>query len=292
MAQGPRAGPCRQGPRRRRGPLNERTSEGVRTRALRALATPDPGGKALAARRLADDWRAGQLRLEATAPPPPDRPARPPRPSLAPPADMPRRRLGGAAGRRALLHAVAHIEFNAIDLALDLVARFAARLPETLDRTQFVTDWLGVADDEARHFAMVCGRLSEIGCAYGDLPAHNGLWDAAYRTRRDVAERLAIAPMVLEARGLDVTPGMIARLETAGDDESADVLKVILSEEVGHVAAGVRWFKAVCAARGVEAGPYFRHLVGTRFAGSLKPPFNETARAEAGFEAAFYRDAA
>lgn len=263
-------------------------ADGVIVGALSALATPDPAAKAEAARALAARWRAGELAIEPDAPPPPDRPARPPRPALAAPGEMPRRRLGGVGGRIALLHAVAHIEFNAIDLALDLVARFAGRLPEGLDSRALVDDWLGVADDEARHFAMVAGRLGELGAAYGDLPAHSGLWDAAFATRRDLAARLAIAPMVLESRGLDVTPGMIEKLENVGDSASADVLRVILSEEVGHVAAGVRWFERVCAARDLEPKSAFQRLVRTHFAGTLKAPFNDAARAAAGFPREFY----
>ena len=263
-------------------------ADGVISGALSVLATSGPTAKVHAARDLAARWRAGELGVDGDAPPPPDRPARPPRPVLAAPGDMPRRRLGGVGGRIALLHAVAHIEFNAIDLALDLVARFTARLPAELDRRALIDEWLCVADDEARHFAMVAGRLSDLGAAYGDLPAHSGLWDAAYATRRDLAARLAIAPMVLESRGLDVTPGMIEKLENVGDSTSADVLRVILAEEVGHVAAGVRWFKRVCAARSRDPKSEFQRLVRTHFAGALKPPFNEAARAAAGFPREFY----
>jgi uncharacterized ferritin-like protein (DUF455 family) len=187
------------------------------------------------------------------------------------------------------LHAVAHIEFNAIDLAFDLVARFGgdARIKDE-DRTAFISDWISVGDDEARHFMMVRDRLKALGGDYGDLPAHDGLWTAAEATAEDLAARLAVAPMVLEARGLDVTPGMIERLRSAGDLESADILTVIYTEEVGHVAAGRRWFEAVCTAEAADPRERFQSLVSHYFKGDLKRPFNEDARAAAGLPADWY----
>ncbi len=247
-----------------------------------ALETADPLEKAAAAHRLAEEWRAGRLAFRFDVHPP-DRPARPARPELRPPADMPRRRGGSRAGRIALLHAIAHIEFNAIDLAFDIVARFGAAMPR-----DFADDWIRIAAEEAGHFLLVRDRLAAYGTDYGDLPAHDGLWQAALATREDLAMRLAVVPMVLEARGLDVTPAMRERLMAAGDEESARVLDRILADEIGHVAAGRRWF-AHCAARaGREEGEYFRDCVERGFAGRLKPPFNRAARRMAGMEEDLY----
>jgi len=197
---------------------------------------------------------------------------------------VPRRSLGSPAGRVALLHAVAHIEFNAIDLAWDMVARFAGHgIPRA-----FADDWVAVAADEAEHFALLAARLADLGAAYGDLPAHDGIWEAAGKTAHDLLARLAVVPMVLEARGLDVTPAMIARLDLAGDRASADVLRRIYAEEVAHVAAGTRWFAWVCGERGVDPVPTWRRLVPTFCQGVLKPPFNEDARERAGIPRPFY----
>ena len=195
---------------------------------------------------------------------------------------MPRRR--GAAGRIALIHAIAHIELNAIDLAWDMIARFAdSGLPRT-----FYDDWVKVADEEAKHFSLLSKRLEAMGAVYGDLPAHDGLWQAAQETAHDVLARLAVAPLVLEARGLDVTPGMIERLTQAGDKDSVAVLRVILEDEIGHVAVGQRWFAHIAAARGLEPAVTFRSLVKKHYRGRLKPPFNKTHRDAAGFQADWY----
>jgi uncharacterized ferritin-like protein (DUF455 family) len=229
-------------------------------------------------------WRRGEIGEIGMAHPP-DRPARPPRPMLLPPRDMPKRRAaGGTATRLALLHAVAHIELNAIDLAWDLIARFADHTPARA----FFDDWVAVAAEEAKHFALLAARLEALGAAYGDLPAHDGLWEAAAATAGDLLARLAVVPLVLEARGLDVTPAMIARLERVGDHESAAVLKIIYAEEVGHVATGRRWFGHFCAAAGLAAAPTYQRLVRSYFKGVLKPPFNAVAREAAGLPAEFY----
>jgi uncharacterized ferritin-like protein (DUF455 family) len=251
--------------------------------ALAALVTADPESKATAAHRLAAGWRDAEAHHDGIHPP--DRPARPDRPQLARPGDMPKRRaLSTVRGRVALLHALAHIEFNAIDLACDIVARFAG-LPRG-----FYRDWIAVADDEARHFEMLRRRLNDLGTDYGDLPAHDGLWQAAEDTADDLLARLAVVPLVLEARGLDVTPAMIARLDAAGDTASAEILRVIYREEIAHVAAGSRWFLALCAERGLEPAATWRDIVATRFKGALKPPFNDDARLAAGMPAGFYQD--
>ena len=198
---------------------------------------------------------------------------------------MPKRRhFGSPAGRIALLHALAHIELNAIDLAWDLIARFGdAAVPRA-----FFDDWVTVAAEEAEHFSLLSARLAALGAAYGDLPAHDGLWEAAAATAHDLLARLAIVPLVLEARGLDVTPDMIARLERAGDGASAAVLDRLYRDEIGHVAAGRRWFEFLCDRRGREPIATFRTLVRRCFTGTLKPPFNHRARAAAGFCADYY----
>jgi uncharacterized ferritin-like protein (DUF455 family) len=216
---------------------------------------------------------------------PPARPARPARPPLLPPRDMKRRRnLGSPAGRIALIHALAHIELNAIDLGWDIIARFSS---EGLPR-EFFDDWVGVAAEEAEHFALLAARLAVLGGEYGALPAHDGLWEAAAATAGDLIARLAVVPLVLEARGLDVTPAMIARLERAGDAESAAILRRLYADEIGHVAAGVRWFDELCRGRGLDPAAIFQDRVRRHFTGALKPPFNREARDAAGFPAAYY----
>jgi uncharacterized ferritin-like protein (DUF455 family) len=250
--------------------------------AQAVLRAAEPAAKIDLTRGAVAAWRATGEIGAAAAPPP--RPARPARPVLLPPRDMPRRRAGfSQSGRVALLHAVAHIELNAIDLAWDLVARFGPGMPR-----DFFADWIGVAGEEAEHFALLARRLAAFDAAYGDLPAHDGLWEAAEETSGDLLARLAVVPLVLEARGLDVTPAMIGRLERAGDTESAAVLRTILTEEVGHVAAGASWFRALCADRGLDPAETYRALVARHFKGALKPPFNHEARAAAGFDRDFY----
>jgi uncharacterized ferritin-like protein (DUF455 family) len=195
-----------------------------------------------------------------------------------------RRNLGSVDGRIALLHAVAHIELNAIDLAWDIIARFSTGdLPR-----EFFDDWLGVAAEEVEHFALLDARLAALGGEYGALPAHDGLWEAAAATAGDLLARLAVVPMVLEARGLDVTPEMIRRLERAGDPDSAAILERIYQDEIGHVAVGARWFELLCRRRGLDPAAAFHARVRRHFSGSLKPPFNHEARRRAGMSPDFY----
>jgi uncharacterized ferritin-like protein (DUF455 family) len=205
---------------------------------------------------------------------------RPERPRLVAPRELPRRSLASPEGRAALIHAVAHIEFNAIDLAWDAVARFRG-LP-----VDYYRDWVGVAVDEARHFSLLTARLGELGHAYGDFAAHDGLWDMAVRTAGSCLERMALVPRVLEARGLDVTPGMIGRLRSVRDDATADILEIILREEVAHVAAGSRWFAWCCADAGVDPAATFEALIARHLRGALRGPFNIEARLRAGFSEA------
>lgn len=256
--------------------------------AAAILSTAGPAAKAGLAREAAAAWRRGDIR-EVGAARPPDRPARPERPLLKRPGEVPKRKINrGTAGRGALLHALAHIELNAIDLAADIVARFTA---EDLPRA-FYDDWLRVADEESKHYLLLAERLAGLGCAYGDLPAHDGLWQAAEETAHDLLARLAVVPLVLEARGLDVTPAMIAKLRAVDDHDSADMLQVIYDEEIGHVAIGKRWFDHLCARRGLAPQPTWQGLVRRHFKGQLKPPFNDAARGEAGFPADFYAELA
>jgi len=257
--------------------------ESVAEAACRVLRTADPADKVAASLAAAAAWRAGAL-VHAFPVTPPDRPARPPRPELVAARALPARRRGGsAAGRFALLHALAHIEFNAIDLAWDIVARFGAGLPRA-----FCDDWIAVGAEESQHFALLDERLHSLGGHYGDLPAHDGLWEAAAATADDLVARLAIVPLVLEARGLDVSPQTAARLRKAGDEASAAVMDRIFEDEIGHVATGVKWFR-FCTESGPEsAQERFQTLVRLRFRGGLKPPFNDFARDSAGLESSFY----
>lgn len=237
----------------------------------------------MASRRLAEMWWGGALEIGHAVPP--RRPARPERPLLRPPREMPKRRaFGSPAGRIALLHALAHIELNAIDLGWDIIARFSG---EPLPRA-FFDDWVGVASEEAFHFELLVQRLADFGARYGELPAHDGLWESAAATADDLLARLAVVPLVLEARGLDVTPEIAARLERVGDLQSAAVLRRIYQDEIGHVAVGVRWFDRLCRARGLIPKEIFREHVRRYFKADLKPPFNCEARAAAGFPACYY----
>jgi uncharacterized ferritin-like protein (DUF455 family) len=195
-----------------------------------------------------------------------------------------RRNIGGLAGRIALIHALAHIELNAIDLGWDIIARFSR---QNLPRA-FFDDWVGVAAEEAGHFALLDARLVALGGTYGELPAHDGLWEAAQATTGDLLARLAVVPLVLEARGLDVTPAMITRLEQAGDSDSAAILRRLYDDEIRHVAAGARWLEYLCGHRGLDPATAFQEAVRRYFNGGLKPPFNHGARDRAGFPASYY----
>ena len=214
----------------------------------------------------------------------PDRPARPAKPELLPTNAMPKRcKAQSLKGRIALLHALAHIEFVAIDLALDMAGRFGGEM-----EPRFTGEWLAVAADEAMHFALLARRLAALGNNYGDLPAHDGLWEAAHATRHDLAARLAIVPMVLEARGLDVTPAMIERTRFVGDEATARILERIYSDEIRHVRSGTTWFAKVCEMSGSAPAATWQGLVETHFRGGLKPPFNDSARQAAGLPREFY----
>jgi uncharacterized ferritin-like protein (DUF455 family) len=247
------------------------------------LCAAAPEAKVKAARAAARAWRRGELAF-AFGTAMPDQPARPDRPELLPPNRMPKRgRAGSARSRIALLHALAHIEFAAIDLAFDMAGRFGAAFPRA-----FADDWIAVGADEAMHFALLDRRLRSLGSHYGALPAHDGLWEAAEATAHDPLARLAIVPMVLEARGLDVTPATVASLERAGDMRSAAILGRICRDEIRHVAAGTRWFGYGCEKKGFAPVSHWHSLVRAHFRGALKPPFNDSARAAAGLSRDYY----
>jgi uncharacterized ferritin-like protein (DUF455 family) len=255
--------------------------------ARRCLDCTDVAGKLALTVEAARCFAAGELAADiGVAPRTADgglQPGRPPRPALVATRALAQRGLGSPAGRAALVHAVAHIEFNAINLAWDAVWRFRG-MPAA-----FYADWVGVAADEARHFAMLSARLGEFGHVYGDFDAHDGLWDMAVRTADACLARMALVPRVLEARGLDVTPGMIVRLRSVGDDATARILEVILAEEVAHVAAGSRWFAWCCEREGLAPESEFRRLIDLHMRGSLRGPFNRDARLRAGFSVAELR---
>lgn len=249
---------------------------------------PDPGSKVQLTRALHEAlhssavsdfspvaWRCAD-RIEI--------PGRPATPDLVAPTAVPRRRLGSVAGRIALIHAIAHIEFNAINLALDAVYRFAG-MPK-----DYYLDWARVAADESRHFSMLSRRLEQLGSHYGAMPAHNGLWEMALKTDEDCLARMALVPRVLEARGLDVTPDMISRLDAQGDHETVALLKIILDEEVAHVRIGTRWFHHCCALEALEPDQTFIQLLSEHMADRIRPPLNDSARRAAGFSDQEMRD--
>jgi uncharacterized ferritin-like protein (DUF455 family) len=258
----------------------------LRGGATTAILSADLDVKTRLAQEIATRWFGRRLSLRSPLDPPlPERPGRPPKPELVPPKAVGKRSLHTESGRIATLHAIAHIELNAVDLALDIVARFATEpVPNS-----FFDGWMQVAFEEAKHFRMVQARLNEMGADYGDMPAHDGLWQAAHSTRNDLTARLAVVPLILEARGLDVTPSLQAKMRETGDLESAAILDVIYNDEKGHVAIGAKWFRFLCARERKDPAATFQQLVRANFRGSLKAPFNDIARAEAGLTPSFYR---
>ena len=247
-------------------------------RALACLQLVSPEQKVEASLALYEDMLAGKLSLEALSEVIPlPVPGRPDRPELVDAREVPRRNFNSLKGRLTLVHAIAHIEFNAINLALDAVYRFQA-MPE-----QFYTDWCRVAAEEARHFTMLSDYLESHGMSYGDLSAHNGLWEMAVKTDFDVMVRMALVPRVLEARGLDVTPGMIKKLRSTGDTRLIEILQVIFDEEIGHVKIGTHWYKTLCEQRKLEPEQTFLQLIEKYMQGAKFGPFETEARVEAGF---------
>lgn len=247
----------------------------------------DPAEKVERARATAQAWHARTLSLgkRTTNRSMPDRPGRPETPLLLPPRDMPRRSTGGERGRIALIHSLTHIELNAIDMTWDLIGRFFdAPVPRS-----FFDDWVRVGVEEAKHFSLLERRLREMGTCYGALPAHDGLWQTAQDTGHDLLARVAIVPLVLEARGLDVTPSMIEKMTRNGDNRSSRILSIIYNDEQRHVAFGSKWFRFLCGQEGRHPETTFHSLVRTHFRGRIKPPFNDSARAQAGLTPGFYK---
>jgi uncharacterized ferritin-like protein (DUF455 family) len=262
----------------------------LRPRALEVLQIPEPAEKADAARALLAALRAGEVAVDAeavlscTA----TLPGRPPRPTLVAADRVPRRSPFTPAGRAALLHAIAHIEFNAINLALDAVWRFPG-MPEA-----FYRDWMQVAGEEALHFTLLREHLRTLGHDYGDFDAHDGLWRMTESTRDDIVARMALVPRTLEARGLDATPPIQAKLAKAGDARAVEILDIILRDEIGHVAIGNHWYRWLCRRDGLDPVAIYPGLLARHGAPRLRPPFNLAARRLAGFseaELAFLREA-
>jgi uncharacterized ferritin-like protein (DUF455 family) len=247
----------------------------VRRAACFLLCLPNPANKAAGVRAL----HAAQVHVDTIAvlPEAHQVPGRPPRPVLVAPRDVPHRGVATPQARAALLHALAHIEFNAINLALDAVWRFAG-MPEAYYR-----DWLSVAAEEALHFTLLSEHLATLDTAYGDFPAHDGLWQMAETTRGDLLARMALVPRTLEARGLDASPGIRAKLAHAGDDRAAAILDIILRDEIGHVAIGNRWYRHLCQLHGLDPVAHYASLTEQYHAPVLRGPFNFPARREAGF---------
>ena len=242
------------------------------------IASADIKQKCTGIRQL--NLRKFDFSIGESAPPIPIQQAGiPPAVGLVSPRELKKRSCANQAGRNILMHSIAHIEFNAINLAMDACYRFRS-LPR-----DYYHDWLQVADDEARHFSLVKSYLNDHGCDYGDYPAHNGLWDMAARTADDPVARMALVPRVLEARGLDVTPSMIDRLVAAKDLEAAKILTTIYQDEIEHVKIGSKWFKYLCENAGIDYRQTFRHMLEKHFHGEMKGPYNISARLQAGFDA-------
>lgn len=249
--------------------------------AQTCLMTRDPGEKVALTHRTARAWCDGELALEPVASPAPiGEPGRPERPRLVSPKELPRRDLRTGRGHAALLHAICHIEFNAINLAWDAVYRF-----QTMPKG-FYDDWVRIADEEATHFELMHRCLANVGHRYGDFVAHDGLWEMAQKTAFDPLVRMALVPRVLEARGLDVTPGIAKKLRARGDECAVAALEIILRDEVGHVAAGSRWFRHLCDERGLDPESTFRELLSRYMTGRVKGPFHVEARRRGGFSEA------
>ncbi len=251
----------------------------LRGAALHWLIETDPAAKAAGVQALSDAWSQGVLALDTekifvARQPLPGRPARP---LLVPPLAVERRSMRTAEGRAAMIHALAHIEFNAINLALDAIWRFPC-MPRG-----YYADWLQVAAEEALHFSLLSGHLKTLGFAYGDFSAHNSLWDMAEKTAGDVLARIALVPRTMEARGLDASPPLRAKLAQAGDDAAAAILDIILRDEIGHVAIGNRWYRWLCESRGLEPVSAYAALAAQYKAPQLRGPFNMEARRAAGF---------
>jgi uncharacterized ferritin-like protein (DUF455 family) len=252
----------------------------LRHRALEVLCLADPADKAAATRSLCEASSSLALDARGQIAEPPGLPGRPARPRLVAPASVPHRSPFTRDGRAALLHAIAHIEFNAINLALDALWRFAG-MPDA-----FYRDWLRVAGEEALHFTLLEAHLRTLSHAYGDFDAHDGLWAMCAKTAGDIVARMALVPRTLEARGLDATPPLQAKLARAGDHAAVAILDIILRDEVGHVAIGNRWYRWLCERDALDPIAHYAALAARYGAPRLRPPFNLGARRAAGFDEA------
>ena len=253
-------------------------TQSIFDRAKYCISISDPIEKCNQTHQLADDWNNQRLILDDSDNVEPiGKPGRPPKPRLVHPRDVAKRSVHTVNGRIILAHALAHIEFNAINLALDAVYRFRG-MP-----ADYYADWIKVADEEAYHFSLLHTYLTDRDCQYGDHDAHNGLWEMAVKTADDVLVRMALVPRVLEARGLDVTPGLIDKLTVAGDDDFVERLKIIHRDEIGHVAIGSRWFRYLCEQRCLDSRETFSQLLNEYMEGPLKGPFDDVVRIQAGF---------
>lgn len=250
----------------------------IRKLAASCLLLTNPDEKVSDVRALVRQWHQQSLVMDRMAALPAiDTPGRPERPHLNRANKMPRRGFGTPEGRAIMMHAIAHIEFNAINLALDAVQRFP-NMPEA-----YYTDWLQVASEEAYHFELIRAHLRHLGGEYGDYDAHGGLWEMCEKTAHDVLTRMALVPRVLEARGLDVTPGIQQKLAQAGDDNAVSILDIILHDEIGHVQTGNRWFRYCCKQRGIDPITTFTTLLAEYYPKGLMGPYNMVAREQAGF---------
>lgn len=237
-----------------------------------------PSEKISLSYKTAEAWQQKQLSLEKVSPILTfEDPGRPEKPELVPPRELNRRKITTKEGHAALIHSICHIEFNAINLAWDAVYRFQD-MPE-----EFYNDWVRVAKEEAYHFELLSTHLASLGYAYGDFTAHNGLWESALVTAFDPMVRMALVPRVLEARGLDVTPGIVKKLKNIGDDKAVDILAIVHRDEIGHVEAGTRWFRYLCDKRGLDSEKIFKELINEYMKGILRGPFDHDVRKRAGF---------
>ncbi len=248
----------------------------LRSKALAALLCSHPDRKASLARAL--DVESLAVGADDPFDEPPGIPGRPARPELVPHTNLRQRSMATLEGRAALIHALAHIELNAIDLALDLCWRFAG-MPD-----DFYRQWAGVAREEALHFELLRDHLQSLGFAYGDFPAHGALWQMAEKTSGDLLARIALVPRTLEARGLDASPPIKAKLVGAGDHRAGEILDLILCDEIGHVAIGNHWYRRLCAERGLDPVATYADLASRYQAPRPRGPFNMQARLAAGFE--------
>ncbi len=254
-------------------------SRGLRQQAKDVFAERDPENKVSGTAQILEDWNSHLIRLDADIEFSSESPSpgHPDAPELVSPLQVKKRAMNTPEGRAILIHALAHIEFNAINLALDAIWRFAG-MPR-----EYYEDWLKVAAEEAYHFSLLNAHLESLGYVYGDFPAHNSLWEMAARTQDDILARIALVPRTMEARGLDATPALRVKLAQAGDINAAGILDIILRDEIGHVAIGNRWFNYLCDQRGLEAVETYERLAREYRAPVLRGPFNIEARREAGF---------